>query len=191
MVELYALLYHLKACPDAFLQRPAARPGGGLHTDALLADAYRKVYGGFRASRADLPAVPDLKRLEENHLVSISVACWLFSHSAFAGQPALLPGLDHFLFAVLPPVCRHVKPQDWLEDEDRAEEFVRLALRSCDLLPAGETPAEAADRLDALSTLKRLAVLRQTNESLERARAIRQKMAEEKAREAANVYGRE
>jgi hypothetical protein len=119
------------------------------------------------------------------------VACWFFSHPAFAGRPALLPGLDNFLFTELPPVCRHVKPQEWLEDEDRAEEFVRLALRSCALLPAGEAPAEAADKLDALSTLKRLAVLRQTNESLERARAIRQKMADEKAREAANVYGRE
>ncbi len=191
MVELYPLLYHLKACPETFLQRSALWPGGILHTDALLADVYRKMHGDFRATRADLPTIPDLKPLEENHLLSIGIACWFFSHPSYAGQPALLPGVHHFLFAELPSVCRHVKPQSWLEDEDRAEEFVRLALRSCALLPAGETAPEAADRLDSLSTLKRLAVLRETNQLMERARAIRQKMAEEKAREAANVYGRE
>lgn len=190
-INIDALLFHLKKCPADFLQPAIGFPSGVIHTTALIADVYRNVWGNVAIDDAALPAVEVSRKLTGNEVVSIHIGAWFFFHPFFLNQPRILPGVQEFLFTHLPEVSRYVNAAEWIEEEDRAEEFVRLALRCCGLLPAGETAEEAADRLEALNTLKRREVLHQTAESLQRIKEIRQKMAEAKAREAANVYGRE
>lgn len=189
-VDIPALLFYLKNCPDDFL-RSSVIHGGAINTHALLKDTYRKIFGDVAVSDDNIPFMQPDDRLNNNHLLSIHIGCWFFSQSSFVNDKSILWGIEAFLFGDLSEVERYVDYLDWIRDEDRAEEFIRLALKSCSLLPKGETEEEAADRLDALSTLKRRVVLQESNAAMQRIKELRQKMAEAKAREAANVYGRE
>jgi hypothetical protein len=56
------------------------------------------------------------------------------------------------------------------------------------LLPAGETPERAADRLSAVDSVKRHEVLIAAKAAEERAVAVRKAMEEDRAREAASRY---
>lgn len=185
-----ALLFHLKNCPDDFL-KPSVFSGGRVHTNALLMDVYRRVYGDKTVTDANLPGLRADSSFDDNHLLSVHIGCWVFSHPSFANGRSTLRGVENFLFEELAKLSPYVNAAGWIQDEDRAEEFLRLALQTCRLLPEDESEAEAADRLDALSTTKRRSVLQESNAALQRIKEIRQKMAEAKAREAANVYGRE
>ncbi|MBN1185729.1 MAG: hypothetical protein JXB49_25835 [Bacteroidales bacterium] len=190
-MELYPLLYHLKRCPEEFLQKPGPALGKKLQTEVLVKDRYRKILGDFCVADDKLPSLKDIGSLSENHQLSIQVGCWLVSHPSFDFKPNLMIQVHKFLFMDLKEVCMFVKHREWVEDDDRAEEFIRLLLKRCEILPEGETEAQALDRLDALDTIKRQEVFKESNASMERIREIRRKMAEQKAREAANVYGRE
>lgn len=191
MIDIYTLFYHLKSCPEYFFQCPPLNRGVVPHTEVLLKDMYRKVHGDFSAQDAVLPTLVNLWQYDENQLISMQVGCWLFHHSFFSGKPSWVIGIDDFLNDDLQALSPYVQAREWVEDEDRAEEFIRLILNRCGVIPAGETALEASDRLEALDTLKRQAVLRGSQASYDRIREIRRKMAEQKAREAANVYGRE
>lgn len=188
--DIAALLFHLKNCPDDFL-KPSVFSGGRIHTNALLMDVYRWVYGDKTVMDAGLPGLRADSAFDGNHLLSVHIGCWVFSHPSFANGRSTLPGMERFLFEELARLSPYVDAAGWIKDEDRAEEFLRLALKTCGLLPRDESEAEATDRLDSLSTLKRRSVLQESNAALQRIKEIRQKMAEAKAREAANVYGRE
>lgn len=188
--ELYALLRHLKNCPNDFLE-PGQQAGAKPVTEALVYDLFRNVMGNLTASKDTLPdIISSLWAKDENVYKSINIGVWFLTQPLFT-QPSRVDGIRIFLFDRLPQLCQYVKYQQWIDDEDRAEEFVREALQCCNLFVDGETLAEAQDKLEGLSTIKRQRVLEETNESTERMRAIRQAMAEKKAREAANVYGRE
>jgi hypothetical protein len=189
--DLYALIHHLKEFPLEFQQLTDA--GNITITRALVTDLLRVIGGDFAAPDSKLPSLKDfeVRFFNENTTRSIHLGVWFFHHPFFLRQPALMDSISKFLLQRVPALCAHVKHQQWVEDEDRSEEFIREALQSCNILIDGETLEEAADRLDAISTLKRNRVLKETNESIERMKAIRQKMAEQKARESANVYGRD
>lgn len=186
-MDLYTLIYHLKRCPEDFLRHGDDEK---LPAFVLLKDIYRRIYGNFNVSDNALPVVT-LENLNENHLFSIQIGCWFFSHPFFLGKATIIPSIHSFLVTDLATICPFVKYREWVEDDDRVEEFVRRALKICGIVPDGETSEVAAQRLDSLDTVKRQEVLKASNESFERIMEIRRQMAEKKAREAANVYGRE
>jgi len=190
-MELYELIYHLKKCPEAFMQIRETKPGEIPITEVLLKDLYRKISGRFDVADTRMPSLENIPNLTENHRMSIHVGVWFFSHNSFLNLSMLILKINQFLLEDLKEVCELVKFRQWVEDDDRAEEFVRLALEACELLPAGESFEVASDKLDALDTVKRQQVLKDSNIAIERMREIRKKMAEQKAREAANVYGRD
>ena len=77
-------------------------------------------------------------------------------------------------------------------DPERREEFSRLLLRTLDILPDGEGEKEAENRFEALSTIKRDAVVRAAQEAEKRARKLREELArKERERRAASVYSHE
>ncbi len=190
-MKVYNIIDHLKKCPADFLRGSKLLVKNGLHTEALIADAYRKVSGDYLAANFDIPREKALKNYTEDHLIAIHISCWLLHHDYFQGGRERLTGIHQFLFKELETLSEYVKYQKWLEDDDRTEELVRLALKCCKLIPEGETTAEAEDRFDALSTIKRHGVLEKSKEAFERMMEIRRKMEKKKAREAANPYGRE
>lgn len=185
--ELFVLLHHLKNCPIEFIQVPEG--SSKAVTKALLSDFFRSMSNDFEEDK-HLNALLGQMNFPEEAYRSIRIGVW-FLHQPIFQNELLFEGTSSFLFERLPLLSKHVKSELWLEDEDRAEEFVREALWCCQVFVDGESLDEAQDRLDALSTTKRLKVLEETNAPLLRMKAIRQAMAEQKAREAANVYGRE
>ncbi len=76
-------------------------------------------------------------------------------------------------------------------DPDRREELSRLCLRALNLRPAGETAAQAQDRLTTLNTVERQHVIAAARAAEERARQIREAMAKQAAEEAADKWSRE
>ena len=79
----------------------------------------------------------------------------------------------------------------FVSDPDRREELVRVVLRDLGLRPAGETRAQAADRLTTLNTAERQRVMVAARQAEERSEAIRAAMAKKAADEAAAQYSRE
>ncbi len=189
--DLYTLMNYLKRCPIEFLQPSLHTPPGTLHTNALVADLLRKISGNPLMPASSLPTQVELSLFNQNQLISIHLGCWFFWQELFFNNPASLSQVNHFLMKELPELSMHVNYQKYIDDDERTEEFVRLALRCCSVLPTGETQQEAADKLDGLNTVKRLAILLETNKKIQRMKAIKKKMEEDQAREAANVYGRE
>ena len=185
-MEIFNLIDHLKRCPEELLLRIGVDPDEDLHTQIIVMDTYRRVFGNFSVADSQLPELPNLWELDENHIYSIQIGCWLFTHPYFARMEKLLPSIRTFLFYDLAKVSSLVKYREWIDDEDRCEEFIRLALKRCDIIPNGETAQIASDRLDALDTIKRQQVLSETNQSIERVKEIRRQMAEKKSARSGN-----
>lgn len=190
-MEIFNLIHHLKGCPESLLQRYGIDPGELLPTEIFVKDTYRRILGDFNTPNSKFPPLPSIWEIDENHLFSIQIGCWFFFYPFFRQNPILLPRIHEFLYYDLAAVCEFVNYREWVEDDDRAEEFARLALKRCEIVPDGETADSASVKFDSLDTIKRQKVLKETNASLQRVKEIRRAMAEKKAREAANVYGRE
>jgi len=187
------LINHLKQCPAVFLQSSNIITEGGVDTNALIADVFRKVTNNYLMDFDLAIRLQLLKNLNSNHLAAVQICTWLLSYEGFrsATSSNLMLKLDEFLLKDLAKLSELVEYSKWVEDEDRAEELVRSVLNCCNVIPEGETMYEAEDRLDSLSTIKRQGVLEKSNEAYERMIEIKRKMAAKKAREAASPYGRE
>lgn len=191
MPSIYELISHLKSCPADFLHASCEETDSkGIETNALILDSLRKTNTQYQTTSA-LKDPIYYKAITENHRRSIHIVAWLLSHPAFQQSAAGPQAIEELLFEQLKEMSRLVKYKDWVFNEDRTEELARTALFTCNILPGSETEEEAIDRLESLSSLKRNKILAKTKAAYDRAIEIRRKMAEKKAREAANVYGRE
>ena len=79
----------------------------------------------------------------------------------------------------------------WVADPERREELSRLALHALDLRPAGESLAQAQDRLNTVSSAERARVIAAARAAEARAQAVREAMAKKAAEEAAAKVARE
>lgn len=79
----------------------------------------------------------------------------------------------------------------YIQDVDRREEFIRVVLSAIKLRPAGETVNQAEDRLQAVSSLERVKVLKAAKVAEQRAHDLRIALAKQKAKEAADKMTRE
>jgi hypothetical protein len=127
---------------------------------------------------------------DANRLSAILVACWLLHDDAFIGG-RFHDAVFNFLVTDIPELAQVVPARQLVNDADRREELIRLALKSLGLRPARETPAQAQDRLTTVSTVERRRVVAAARAAEERARAIREAMAKKAAEEAAARYMRE
>ncbi|MCP4689569.1 MAG: hypothetical protein GY859_16065, partial [Desulfobacterales bacterium] len=164
---------------------------GGIDTRALCRDVLRLVCDDPASTLGEREITFGPGRPSRDFLLSVQLGCWFFSHPWFRGKPEFIDGIIRFFCEALPEISPHVKPEPWVEDMERREEFCRLALTVCDLTPYGESEKRAGQRFASVSTLKRKKVLSKTAAAYSRMKKIRKKMADKAAREAANVYGRE
>lgn len=118
---------------------------------------------------------------------TVLVTCWLVTDPALlaCGPTALLSWLSK---ETLTKLSQLVDPLTFVRDPDRREELARLTLQALSLNPAGETRAQAEDRLSTVDSVKRHEVLQAAKAAEERAAAVRKAMEEERAREAATRY---
>jgi hypothetical protein len=177
-VPVARLTRRLADTPMDFLADPATVSVPAVVSDVLL-------MAGGPALDADTATRFDVDEPRWRRVVLVT--CWL------AADPALLvrgPSMlsEWLLSQELFTLSLLVDPLTFVHDPDRREELARLTLRALSLLPAGETPERAADRLSTVDSVKRHEVLQAAKAAEERAAAVHKAMEEERAREAAARY---
>ncbi len=116
---------------------------------------------------------------------------WFLNDDGFACHRFTARQLVHLLTHTAGELAEAGATALYLEDVDRREEFIRVVLHALGLRPAGETDAQAEDRLQAASSQERRRVLQASQAAEARARELRLKLAEQRAREAADKMTRE
>jgi hypothetical protein len=180
---LDGLLHRLAECPPDFL-----RPPDEIDLVALACDHFRALGVAIpsQSERRCLAALPnEAQRLEP-------IVLWLLRDAWFLAQPQLAPATWTLLLSdALTRLAKIVRPELFINDPDRREELVRFCLKGLDLVPAGESAVQAADRLTTLDSVERERVIRETRKAEARAREVREAMARKRAQEAAARYSRE
>lgn len=193
--DLRELTRHLAECPPIFLEEPVQPSGlGGVHVHAVLSDLLADL-GGSRLSEAESASFrytgKGTVREERNRLRLALVGGWLLSHPGLKSTDSALKARQ-WLAQGLSPLAGLVAVESLVSDSDRREEFVRLGLSALGLRPAGESAAQAQNRLSALSSVERDRVVSEARAAQERAQRVREEMlAKQRAEAAASSYSNE
>jgi hypothetical protein len=184
------LTHRLSDCPASCLQTPRTGKADGVHVDAVVHDLI-VMLGGPPPARDELslfaPSTPATQRV----LSLVLVASWLLHDDWFGAAGTFASSALTWLQRGLTKLAELVSPELFVRDPDRREELVRLCLAALGLRAAGETEAQADDRLRALDSAERVRLLRDTHEQQERARRLREAMRKKEAAEAAAKVSRE
>jgi hypothetical protein len=181
---LETLLRRLADTPRDFLDPPLPAKDGVLDVHALIFDLSRQT--GEACTVQELRALP----VKPDFLTLCAIACWLL------GDECLRDSVDKrkllsFLGETVRALAKECRAERYILDPERREELARIALASLSLRPAGETKAQAQDRLQALSGIERRRIIAATREAEKRAREIREALIQKAAAEAADKYTRE
>ena len=188
---LESLTRRLAECPAEFLAEPRIGEAGQVYVAAVVADLLHAL-GGPRLTLAQLAAFqPTDARRFRNWLSLVLVACWLLDDPQFRGTGRHGRAAVDLLTGDLAQVAGLAQAPSFVTDPDRREELARLCLKALGLRPAGETAAQAEDRLDTLSTVERDRLVHETRRAEDRAREVRAAMVRKAAEEAAAQYSRE
>jgi hypothetical protein len=188
---LETLTRRLAECPADFLAEPRIGSAGAVHVAAVVSDVLRDLGGApLTVDQAAAFQATDAKK-HRNRLSLVLIACWLLHDSWFVRQERFAAPAQEFLSLTLSELASVVKAPQCVTEPDRREELARLCLRQLGLRPAGETEAQAQDRLTTLNTAERQRVIRAAREAEARAREIREAMARKAAEEAADKWTRE
>ena len=187
---LETLTHRLAECPADFLAEPRIGTSGVVEVAAVVADLARDLGGPGLTQAQAAVFQPRDARQHRNWLGLVLIAAWLL-HDPWFRQQHLAGRAVDFLTGGLTQVAGLAQAPRFVADPDRREELARLALHHLGLRPAGETEAQAADRLNTLDTVERERVQRAARHAEERAEGIRAAMAKKAADEAAAQYSRE
>ncbi|MEK7323981.1 MAG: hypothetical protein AAB217_01840 [Chloroflexota bacterium] len=188
---LETLTRRLAECPAEFLAAPRIGKGGQVHVAAVVSDLLMSL-GGQPLSKEDAAFFQrtDAKK-HRNYFAVVLITCWLLHDSWFRQRGQFADAARQLLLAGLDELANLIKAPQLISDPDRREELSRLCLRALNLRPAGETAAQAQDRLTTLNTAERQRVVAAARAAEERARQIREAMAKQAAEEAADKWSRE
>lgn len=182
---LETLLHRITETPEEFLEEPRHGDRGRVHVAAVVADLCHRL--GLS------PTTDDLERFrmqERNELAVVLLLTWLFADDWFR-----LDSTDtRLLLEALSTAAGELAgtpSRQFLGDPERREEMARLALARLGYRPAGETVAQAQDRLTGLSAAERGRVIAAARAAEKRAREIREALAKKAAEESADKWTRE
>jgi hypothetical protein len=186
---LERLLRRIAETPTDFLAEPRTTSGRGIvHVPAVVSDLF--AIHGY--------ATPDLACLTPSDLPAsrrqaglVLLLCWLLADTELLGRHPEASALYTLLTTGAEELSAQLSPAKYRDDPERREELARFALARLDLRPAGETIAQAQDRLSALSSAERARVVAAARQAEQRARAIREALARKAAQESADKYTRE
>ena len=186
------LLRRLAETPADFLAEPRIGSSGALLVSPVVSDVLRELGNPplspkdaqvFGLAVAALDTSMDAKT-HRNRLGIVLIACWLLHDEWFRKQSGLADATLAFLKQSARELASVTASPKFVSDPDRREELARLCLKDLGLRPAGETVAQAQDRLSTLSSVERQRVIRAARLAEERARAIRAEMARKAKAEA-------
>jgi len=188
---LEALVRRLAECPADFLAEPRIGTTGAVHVEAVVSDLVRALGGsGLTREQAALFVSTDPRR-DRNRLRLALVASWLLYDEWFRRQASLGAPALQFLSGGTAELAALVQAPRAVSDPDRREELARLCLKSLGYRPAGESIAQAEDRLATLNSVERERVVRAARAAEERARKVREEMARKAAYDASMKAMRE
>jgi len=198
--HIEALTRRLAECPDEMLALPRVGRSGVVHVDAVVSDLLVRLgRAPLTASEADVFA-PSARaggsrtstkgRKTRNRLSVTLLSAWLL-HDDWFRERELGDQAHQLLSAELAELAALVKAPQIVSDAERREELARLVLARLELRPAGESKAEAADRLTTLSSAERQRVIREAQAAERRAREVREALRKKAAEEAAARYNPE
>jgi hypothetical protein len=187
---LEQLLHHLAETPDDFLAAPRIGAGGRVVVAAVISDLARAFH--LELSPGELARFDGNDPKRDTARLSVALLlCWVLHSDGFAGRTLTRAALQELLGDTAAALAQHASPRTYVHDPDRREELARLALAAFGLRPAGESKAQAADRLAGISGVERARVLKASRAAEERARAIREALARKAAEESADKWTRE
>jgi hypothetical protein len=187
---LESLTRRLAETPDDFLAEPRIGRKGAVHVAAVVGDLCRLL--GDPAAAAELAPVggDDAKR-DRNRLAVTLLLAWLLADEWFRQARPSRAGILALLVDGASELAAFAAAERYVTDAERREELVRYTLARLDYRPAGETLAQAQDRLTTLSGAERARVLKASRAAAQRARAIREALARKAAEESADKWTRE
>jgi len=188
---LEILTRRLAECPPDFLAEPRFGKAGLVHVDAVVSDLLVSLGNGSLTQEQAAAFRHTDARQHRNHYAVVLIACWLLHDDWFRTQKKYGEAARQFLSTNLAELALVVKAPQCVSDPDRREELARLCLHRLGLHPAGETEAQAYDRLTTLNTAERQRVIAATRAAEKRAQEIREAMAKKAAEEAADKWSRE
>jgi hypothetical protein len=190
---LETLTRRLAECPGEFLEEPFRSGEGVIHVDAVVFDLLHDLTGGqWREEEAEPLQIKYRPDVNANYLKLVQIAVWLLHDHWFMAHPELASAICPLLTSdAFKQLARTVSAAEFVNDPDRREELARLCLNLLDLRPAGESKAEAKDRLTSLDSVERTRVMREARKAEKRAAKIRREMARKAREEAAAKVTRE
>ncbi len=186
---LELLLRRIAETPSDFLAEPrTATHGGAIHVAAVVNDVL--ALHGHACPSPDR-VNPDGTALSKRRARLALILSWLLAEPELIATRPSLKNLTTLLTDGAGDLAAHIAAEKYLHEPERREELARLSLARLNLRPAGETLAQAQDRLTALSSSERTRVIAAAKKAELRAREIREALARKAAEESADKYTRE
>ncbi len=187
---LESLTRRLLETPPDFLDEPRIGQRGQVAVAAVVNDLLLR--HGARVGAAELARFCSADTAaDRNRLRLALVACWLLADDWFLAARIAQADLLRVLDATIVELATGSSAETFVQDPDRREELVRVVLARLDFRPAGETLAQATDRLSSLSVNERRRLIAASRAAEQRARAIREALAKKAAEESADKWTRE
>jgi hypothetical protein len=187
---LESLTRRLAETPEEFLAEPRIGKTGRAHVAAVVGDLLR-LFGGAPEMDQLAPFTGTDVRRDRNRLAVTLLLCWLLADDWFQRAKLEANNVLRLLDSEAIELANQVAARKFVNDPDRREELARVALARLDFRPAGETLAQAQDRLTTLNSAERARVMKAAQVAEERARKIREALARKAAEESADKWTRE
>lgn len=188
--QLEQLTRRLTETPVDFLAEPRIGKNGLVQVDAVVADLLRELGGTPQVRELAAFAGFDAKK-DRNRLATTLLLVWLLGDDWFRSAQTAPQAVLAVLGSAPAELAAQTAARHFVSDPDRREELVRVLLARLDLRPAGESAAQAQDRLTSISATERERFIAAARAAEERARAIRAALAKKAAEESADKYTRE
>lgn len=187
---LESITRRIAETPAEFLLAPRIGTAGDVHVPAVVYDTLRQL--GISIPLPDLAVFAGRDPKTDRTRLSIALlACWTLADEGLRSASSDLPSVLVLLRDDAGELATHSTAAKITQDPDRREELARLVLARLNLRPAGETLAQAQDRLTTLSSAERARILKASRQAEERASAIRAALVSKAAEESADKSTRE
>jgi len=187
---LESLTHRLAETPEDFLAEPRIGQTGRAHVAAVVGDLLRLFGGSPAVDQLEVFAGTDARR-DRNRLAITLLLCWLLSDDWFRNTKVEANDVLQLLGMEASEIAAQVAARKFVTDPERREELARTALARLGFRPAGETLAQAQDRLTTLSSAERARVMKAAQVAEQRARQIREALVRKAAEESADKWTRE
>jgi len=187
---LEILTRRLAETPEDFLAEPRIGSAGRVHVAAVVGDLMRGLGAGVDVAALSALEGKDAKQ-DRNRLSVTLLLCWLLADDWFRQNKVAAQALLELMSQGSAQLSAQVASRKFVTDPDRREELARYSLARLGFRPAGESVAQAQDRLTSLSSAERARVLQASRAAEARARAIREALARKAAQESADKMTRE